>query len=80
MASERLGPHANPQAKTAGELSLAEGGLTVWDSYVIAAIPAIVSRVNNLEPEQWASVGAAAAMVADLALAERKKREAANVG
>lgn len=69
--ADRLGGYASPA--TVGDVTV--GGLTVWDHYVMAAIPAVVARVDSRDPDQWARVGMTAAMVADLALLERKKRE-----
>lgn len=72
---ERFGGYASPRRQRAGETEISVGGLTVWDRYVMAAIPAVIARVDQRDPDQWALVGATAAMVADLALVERKKRE-----
>jgi hypothetical protein len=72
---KRLGGYASPTHRKVGETEHLAGGLTVWDHYVIAAIPAIVARVNFYNNEEWALVGKTAAMVADLALVERKLRE-----
>jgi hypothetical protein len=75
---KRFGGYASPISAHVGENGVTMGGLTVWDEYVCAAIPAVIARMQQFE--DWAMVGATAGMVADLCLIERKKREAVNAG
>lgn len=73
------GGFAAPVSFHVGEVGTTRGGMTVWDEYVVAMLPAMVARARTDNPDDWAGVVKVTTSLADALIRERENRRIGHV-